>query len=128
MSRNCITTAYWVYAALTIAVALFATGVVLLSADELYWEFWGTLTLLVICIMALMSAFFTKVENTGDCITIVNNFRKVEVPKRSIDRVSWEKGGGSCLKLSNGTFVKLPITGRNEQGVANRVRSWLNQS
>ena len=126
VSRNCITTAYWVYGALTVAVAVFATGVVVLSAEEPYWEFWGVLILLVICMMALMSAFFTKVENNGECITIVNNFRKMEVPKRSIDRVSWEKGGGSYLKLSNGTFVKLPITGRNEQGVANRVRSWLN--
>ena len=127
MSRNRITTAYWIYGLLALSVAFLASGIVILSTEELSWEFWGTLIILVLCITALLAAIFTRIENNGEFITIVNNFRKNEVAKMSVKGVSWERGGGAYLKLSNGTFVNLPVTGRNEQGVANRVRSWLNQ-
>ena len=86
------------------------------------------LGMVLMSLIALLEAFFAKVESDGDIVRIVHNFRKLEIQKTSIEKVSWEKGSGSFLKLTDGTFVKLPVTGRNEQGVANSVRSWIGRS
>lgn len=127
MSRARITTSPWVYTVLVLIVAFCALGIASMSAGERGWEFWATVTFLVFCLIALLAAGFTKIENNGEFVIIVANFRKKQIPKANIEKVSWEKGVGSNLDLVNGTFVKLPATGRNEQGVANSVRSWLNQ-
>ena len=125
MSRARITTAPWVYGVLAFFVAFCALGVALLSAGERGWEFWGTAILLVFFSLALLAAALTKIENNGEFVTIVENFKKTDVPKTSIEKVSWEKGVGAYLKLGNGKFVHLPATGRSDQGIANSVRSWL---
>ena len=104
-----------------------ASGVIFLSNDP-GWEFWALLGMVLMSLIALLEAFFAKVESDGDIVRIVHNFRKLEIQKTSIEKVSWEKGSGSFLKLTDGTFVKLPVTGRNEQGVANSVRSWIGRS
>lgn len=127
MPRTRITTAPWVYIALTFCATLCASGAVVLSNDP-GWEFWVLLGMVLMSLIALLEAFFAKVESDGDIVRIVHNFRKLEIQKTSIEKVSWEKGSGSFLKLTDGTFVKLPVTGRNEQGVANSVRSWIGRS
>ncbi|MCP5304388.1 MAG: hypothetical protein H6953_02985 [Chromatiaceae bacterium] len=96
-----------------------------MSAGERGWEFWGTVMLLVFLSLALLAAALTKIEDNGEFVTIVENFKKTDVPKSSIENVSWEKGAGAHLQLANGKFVKLPTTGRSDQGIANSVRSWL---
>ena len=125
MPQTRITTASWVYGVLAFCVAFCALGVALLNAGERSWEFWGTAMLLVLFSLALLAATLQKIENNGEFITIVENFKKIDVLKTSIVNVSWVKGAGAHLKLANGTFVKLPATGRNDQGVVNSVRSWL---
>jgi hypothetical protein len=42
-----------------------------------------------------------------------------------IESVTWEKGAGVVLKLSDGGWGKLPELGYNAQGLANTVRAWL---
>ena len=127
MSRTRITTAPWIYAVLAFFVSFCALGIALMIDGEQGWELWGTVMILVLCLFALLVAGFTKIENDGQFVIIVDNLKKTKIPKTSIEKVSWEKGSGSFLKLVNGTFVKLPTTGRGEQGVVNCVRSWLNQ-
>lgn len=127
MTRTRITTAPWIYAALAFSIALCVSGIVMLSIEEADWEFYGLVALLVLFSVALLEAAFKKIENIGETIEIVENFKKEKIPKSAIQKVSWEKGSGSFLKLANGDFVKLPITGRNEQGVVNSIRSWLSQ-
>ena len=127
MSRTRITTAPWIYGVLAFGVAICTFGIAILSFGEPGWEIWGLVALLIIFSVALFESGFKKIEVDGEVIRIVENFRKKEIPKSVIEKVSWEKGTGSFVKLTNGTFVKLPITGRNEQGVANSVRSWLNR-
>ncbi len=112
---------------LTSGAALCATGVVTLS-DDTGWELWGLVGMLVMFLVGLLEAVFTRIETDGEIIRIVANFRTTEIQKSTVEKVSWEKGGGSFLKLKDGTFVKLPVTGRNEQGVANSVRSWVGRS
>jgi hypothetical protein len=125
MSRTRITTAPWVYAVLAFSVLFCMLGIALMSTGEWGWEFWGTVVFLVLCVIALLVAGFTKIENKGEFVIIVDNLRKTQIPKISIVKVSYEKGVGSYLTLVNGVFVKLPVTGRNDQGVVNSVRSWL---
>jgi hypothetical protein len=109
--------------------AAFCTlGISLMITDERSWEFWGTVVLLAFFLVVLLAAVTSKVENSGEFVTIVDNFKKTKIPKISIERVSREKGVGVYLKLNNGQFVKLPALGRNEQSVVNSVRSWLGQS
>jgi hypothetical protein len=127
MTISRIRTAPWVYAVLIIITAFCASGVALMSAGELGWEFWGTVIILVICLIALIDALFTKIENNGEFLVIVYNFKKQQIRKANIKKVLWEKGVSSSMELVNGTFVKLPVTGRSEQGVVNSVRSWLNK-
>lgn len=125
MPRTRITTAPWVYGILAFCMAFCALGAALMSAGEGGWEFWGTVMLLVLFSLALLAAASTRIENNGEMVTIVDNFKKTEVLKASVKKVSWQKGARAHLKLADGSFVKLPATGRNEQGVANSVRSWL---
>jgi hypothetical protein len=125
--RSRIKTAPWVYAVLVISAAFCTLGIALLSEGDNGWVFWGTVMLLVLCSIALLVASFTKIENNGEFVTIVDNLKKTQIQKNSIEKVSWEKGIGSSIQLVNGQFVKLPATGRDEQGVVNSVRSWLNR-
>lgn len=84
--------------------------------------------MLLLFSVALLEAAFRKIENDGEFVKVVANFRQARIPKSAIENVSWEKGVGSFLSLTKGRVVKLPVTGRNEQGVANSVRSWLSKA
>ncbi len=125
MSKTRITTAPWVYGVLAFCMAFCTLGVALLNAGERGWEFWGTVMLLVLFSLSLLAAAMTKIENNGEFVMIVENFKRIDILKTLIENVSWEKGAGAHLKLASGKLVKLPATGRNDQGVTNSVRSWL---
>ncbi|MCB1801541.1 MAG: hypothetical protein KDI82_07640 [Gammaproteobacteria bacterium] len=126
MPRTRIKTAPWVSALLTFFVAFSAFGVALLSeVEDRNWVFWGMVLLLVLFVIALLAAALTAIINDGDAIRLVSNFRSTRIPKATIDSVAWQAGTGSFLMLKDGTRVRLPVTGRNEQGVVNSVRSWL---
>lgn len=78
----------------------------------------------------LVDVFFTRIELRHDCIRIVSitDFKVRTIPRTEIQRVTWEKGGGTSLVLLNGTAVKLPSVGRNAQGLTNTIRAWLNRT
>jgi len=42
--------------------------------------------------------------------------------------VTWEAGCGVALKLSNGSWARLPDLGYNSQGLTNTVRAWLKRT
>ena len=42
--------------------------------------------------------------------------------------VTWEAGSGVTLRLSDGSWAKLPDLGYNSQGLTNTVRAWLKRA
>jgi hypothetical protein len=127
MAQTKITTAPWVYFILLTCAMLSGSGMFALGYDKLGWEFWGLVILLVLFLISLLSAMLTKIENQTDVIKLVSNFRYKEIQKVNIKRVLWTKGSGSFLILNDRSYLRLPITGRNEQSVTNCVRSWLDK-
>lgn len=126
--RKRLSTAPWIFGLLAFGVACCALGIALLNANDTSWVTWSLVALLFVFVAALLEAGFKRIEDRGDSILIVENFRQQYIAKKSVRRVSWEKGVGSYLELDDGTVTRLPTTGRNEQGVTNSIRSWLNGS
>jgi hypothetical protein len=78
----------------------------------------------------LADVFFTRIELRPDTIKIVSiaPFTSRVIPRPQIDSVTWEKGCGASLKLTDGKWVKLPDVTGNAQGLTNTIRAWLKRT
>jgi hypothetical protein len=123
-----IRTAPWIYGMLSASLVLATLGAFALNAPETEWLMWSLVAFSALLVAGLLEAVTTRIETRDETIEIVSKFKKIVIPKSSIQQVSWEKGEAPFLKLTNGSFVVLPETGRNSQRVAISVRSWLKLS
>lgn len=81
----------------------------------------------LLAVLGLADALVTRVEVDEEGLTRVAGFRRQEIPRTDIDRVTWESGTGVSVHLTNGSWVKLPDVG-NSQARANSLRSWLKRT
>jgi amino acid transporter len=125
MPRTDISTAPWIYATLAISILFTLTGIAVLSKSQADWVLWGLVILLLLLILAVIDAAYTKIEAKDGIIVIRCHFHKMKISISSVEKVTWERSSGSFLTLTDGCMVKLPTTGRNEQGIVNSVRSWI---
>jgi hypothetical protein len=79
----------------------------------------------VLCVAGVVESFIMYIRLEETRISFRENFRKTEIPKGDIEKVTWEAGCGVSLLLSDGTWAKVPDLGQNSQGLTNSIRSWL---
>ena len=88
----------------------------------------GTITLFSIFLaISGLKQIFTKIILHPDRLEVMSIFNKISWEKESIQKVTWEKGGGVLIELSNDAWVTIPDLG-NSQSVCNSLRSWLKKS
>jgi hypothetical protein len=61
-------------------------------------------------------------------LSFVRNFRRCTLPRERIESVTWAKGAGVSLRLTDGRWVALPNVGSSPQGVTNTIRAWLRRT
>ena len=74
--------------------------------------------------ISALNQLFTKIKLHHDILEVISIFNKTILEKKSIEKVTWEKGGGVLIKLSNDTWVTIPDLG-NSQSVCNSIKAWL---
>ncbi|MDH3208533.1 MAG: PH domain-containing protein, partial [Gemmatimonadota bacterium] len=77
--------------------------------------------------VGLTDALTTRVELNDEGLIRVANFRSRFVPRAQIESVSWEGGTGVAIRLTNGSWVRLPDVG-NSQARANSIRGWIKRT
>lgn len=122
-------------AAKVLCVFVYAVGIVLLSVHlpfniPEYHKTYIVPCYVVFGLVWLTDVFFTRIELRDDSIKIVSiaPLKAQIIPRPQIDSVTWEKGCGASLKLTNGTWVKLPGVTGNAHGLANTVRAWIKRT
>lgn len=103
---------------------LFSLAVYLYSNKVLGAVMLGTTLLFSIKVVNQM---FTKIKLYTDRIEIDTPFEKRVFQKKSIQKSSWESGGGVYLLLTDNRKITIPDLG-NAQSVCNAVRAWLKRS
>ncbi|MDH3423118.1 MAG: PH domain-containing protein [Gemmatimonadota bacterium] len=77
--------------------------------------------------VGLTDALTTRVELNDQGLIRVANFRRRFVPRAQIESVTWEGGTGVAIRLTDGSWVRLPDVG-NSQARANSIRAWIKRT
>jgi hypothetical protein len=75
--------------------------------------------------VGIVESFSSYVSLDATEIRFRETLKKTAIPRADIVQVTWEAGSGVSLRLSDGTWVKVPDLGHNSQGLTNSIRSWL---
>jgi hypothetical protein len=116
----------WLLVAAIASAGLFAAGL-LFTYSQSGWT-WVSLTfagITFIGVGGVVDVATSRIELHDDALECGTIWSRRRYPRAEIDSVSWEKGGGVCLKLRAGGWGKLPELGYNAQGLTNTVRAWL---
>lgn len=82
----------------------------------------------VIGLLAILEVALVRVALRDDAAELVTLRRSRTIPRETIASVSRAPGSGVYLKLTDGTWVKLPQTGHNILGLANSISAWLRRT
>ena len=115
---------------LTIASALlFGAGLAFTYAQSGWsWLSLGFAGLFVFGCAAVLEVVTTRVVLHDDALECGAIWSRRRYPVVDIASVTWERGSGVALKLTDGRWAKLPELGYNSQGLTNTVRAWLKRS
>lgn len=83
--------------------------------------------LAVFLVVGLADALVTRVEFNDEGLIRVANFRRRFVRRAEIENVTWEGGTGVAIRLTDGSWVRLPDVG-NSQARANSIRAWIKRT
>ena len=70
----------------------------------------------------------TCVKLEDDSLVISSWFGKKRYARATLESVTWEAGSGVALRLTDGTWLKLPELGHNSQALSNSIRAWLRRT
>jgi len=117
--------AAWLYAILAVGELISIGAVIALYlSGRAAWE---------IAIAILISLFFTagivdlaisRIELAKDELQLTELHRRVAVPKRDVASVKVD-GGVVVLQMRDGSWFKLPGTGRNTLAMRNSIHAWI---
>lgn len=82
----------------------------------------------VAAVFGLADVAWTRIELNENGIEIISGFRRQFVPLQAIDSITWAKGVGVSIKISDGSWIGLPEVGTGSQALSNSLRAWLKGS
>ena len=122
-------TARWLIGVSAAAAVLFLAGFV--GALYLRAPGWSVLAFGGLCLvgaLGVLDAARRRIVLGRTDLRILSMWSQRVYARDTIDSVTWEGGVGVSLKLTSGSWVRLPELGRNSQSVANTIRAWLKQT
>ena len=88
----------------------------------------GTIILVsAFLIFNVLSQIFTKIIMHPNKLEVNTLFGNRVFLKESMNKVTWEKGGGVSIQLTDSNWINIPDLG-NSQSVCNSIRTWLKSS
>ncbi|HUG53464.1 MAG TPA: hypothetical protein VMR21_07680 [Vicinamibacteria bacterium] len=75
--------------------------------------------------VASLDAAVTRLEMEGDALHVVSLFRRRKYVRSGVVKAARACGSGVGLRLSDGSWVRLPELGRSSRGLAHSLRAWL---
>ncbi len=117
----------WSCTLFVFAIVVALTTVAFSVATSL-WTRLSFAAFFALTILAVLELAQRRIELSEDRLSFVVNFRRRSIPRADIDSVTWAKGAGVSLKLTDGTWVHLPEVGPGNQGLTNSIRAWLKRT
>lgn len=119
----------WLWA--VTAASLLVFGGVLVLSFVIPSPFWQRLTSVALAVVTVLGSLDTaqrRLELTSDGVLFVANFRRRFIPRTEIESVTWAKGSGVSLRLTDGTWAHLPELGYGSLALTNTIRAWLKRT
>ena len=117
----------WVVAIFTVCV--FAAMTFLsFRIDAPTWQRLVVYALALVSPLTILEVARRRVALTETELTIVKLFNRVSIPRADIRAVTWAKGVGVLIQLTDGQWLRLPPVGASSLGVTNTIRAWLKHS
>lgn len=118
----------YVTALLAAAIGLFALTLLTVPGEPPQ----SALAVLVLINLLLFGAAWeamkTAVMLSRDTLYVDGIRRKLQIRRRDIEKVTWEKGGGVSVLTKEKKWVRIPhIIGYNSQSMSQTIRAWLNK-
>jgi hypothetical protein len=119
----------WLLAVAVGAAALFAAGALFTYTRSGWtWTSLGLAGMLAVAVAGVVEVATSRVVLRDDALECGAVWSRRRIAAADIDSVTWERGAGVAVKLTNGAWAKLPELGYNSQGLANKLRAWLNRT
>ncbi len=114
----------WFVSSVAAATLLFTAGALRLQPAGGV-SFFLLASLAVLGGLALVDLALTRVTLAMDDLEIVTAWSRRRYRVDEIQSVKWERGARVALKLTSGSWVKLPELGRDSQALAHTLRRWV---
>ena len=79
----------------------------------------------IVAIIAFLECYTSYIELEEGAICFRSKFATRRLSKTAIEKVTWEKGTGVSVRLTDGNWVQMPELFQNSQGLSNSMRAWL---
>jgi len=79
----------------------------------------------LLSIAALAETLISRIELRADGIMIVSLLARRFIARGDIESATWEKGCGVSLRLTGGTWARLPDLGLDSRDVVKCIHQWL---
>lgn len=127
--RTCFRVVPWIrISAVVIALGSIAAATYYYRQEGLSWMCASFIGFSILGIAGIVESFSMYIRLDETEIRFREIFRNTAIPRCDIVRVTWEAGCGVSLRLSDGTWAKVPDLGHNSQGLTNSIRAWLNDA
>jgi hypothetical protein len=99
-----------------------------LEAKGVGWQSVAAGAATLIALLGLAETLTVQVALEADSVFISTGWRRRRIARNLVEGVTWEAGAGVALRMADGTWVNLPSTGHNSQGMTNSIRAWLRRT
>jgi hypothetical protein len=119
----------WLVGVVATAAAVFLAGAVSSFVSTGWtWVTVAFVVLTVIGVVGLAEVGWSRVVIRDAALEVHTLWQYRRFTASQVAAVTWEAGCGVALKLSDGTWAKLPDLGYNAQGLTNTIRAWLKRA
>ena len=119
----------WMAVSVVVATAVFLCGAGLSYIGSGWtWSTAGFAAISLVGLVGLVELAWSRIVLSEAELEVRTLWTHKRYAASRVASVTWEAGCGVALKLSDGTWAKLPDLGYNSQGLTNTIRAWLKRT
>ena len=88
-------------------------------------DFWLMLFSVSFGVLASLETWTTHIYLGEHSIQVCSNFKRTEIRREEISKVTWESGSSVSIQLQDGDWVQMPEMFQNSQGLSKSLRAWV---